>query len=146
MSDREALAIFGLRKMVFDYGDKLHDLIERKASAKALHIVVANFEANCGYEATFDNLVAEGHGIRCHDCDVDVMPCDPEGCPIEGGWERYAVHKHIWNAANGEGWLCIECLEKRLGRTLTPEDFTGLIGLNEPSTLDSSRLRDRRGA
>ena len=40
--------------------------------------------------------------------------------------EVYIVHKHIWNAAGMEeygGCLCIGCLEKRIGRELTPEDF-----------------------
>lgn len=47
--------------------------------------------------------------------------------------ERYTVHGHVWAAAGmppgeddqGPGnYLCIACLEKRLGRILTREDFT----------------------
>lgn len=40
--------------------------------------------------------------------------------------ETYIVHDHIWMAAGMEPWggcLCIGCLERRIGRRLTPEDF-----------------------
>lgn len=40
--------------------------------------------------------------------------------------EVYTVHDAVWSAAGMEptgGCLCIPCLERRLGRTLTPEDF-----------------------
>jgi hypothetical protein len=143
--DREALAIHGLKKMVVHYAGKLYDLIDRGASAKALQIAVENFEANCGLEVTFDYLVAEGRGTRCHDCDVDLMLCDPDGFPV-GGWERYMVQNHVWEAARGEGWLCIGCLEGRLGRRLCAGDFKEGLPINEPDSLMSPRLRGRMGA
>ena len=143
--DREALAMYGLRKLVLSYGGKLHDLIEQGASAEALHIAVGNFEANCGYEATFEWLIAKGIGTRCDDCGADLMPCDPDGWPVEG-WERYMVNDDVWEAANGGfGWLCIGCLETRLGRQLQPEDFNRSLPLNDPSEVDSPRICDRRG-
>ena len=40
--------------------------------------------------------------------------------------EIYAVKPKVWKAAKMEemgGCLCIGCLEKRLGRELTPKDF-----------------------
>ena len=40
--------------------------------------------------------------------------------------EIYMVAEPIWEAAGMEpmgGCLCVGCLEKRLGRTLTPKDF-----------------------
>jgi hypothetical protein len=49
---------------------------------------------------------------------------------IELTWndETYIVYDHVWKAAGmkgewGDGVLCIGCLEKRLGRKLTPYDF-----------------------
>jgi hypothetical protein len=39
--------------------------------------------------------------------------------------ETYEVKDKVWKAAGmGSGCLCIGCLEKRLGRILTPKDFT----------------------
>jgi hypothetical protein len=50
MHERDALAIYGLKKMVVDYAHNLYYLIDRGASAEALQIAVENFEANCGIE------------------------------------------------------------------------------------------------
>jgi hypothetical protein len=56
----------------------------------------------------------------CADGGVDTLPT---------GWrhraEYYTVHDEIWAAAGMpfEGFLCIGCLESRLGRTLTRADF-----------------------
>lgn len=37
----------------------------------------------------------------------------------------YMVHDHLWEEFGvGEGCLCWDCFEKRLGRKLTKEDFT----------------------
>jgi hypothetical protein len=139
--------MYGLRKLVVGhYGARLHDLIERGASKEALHTWVGNLEANCGYECTFDGLVEEGHGTRCTDCDVDVMPHDEDGWPLEGRFERYMVQNHVWEAAKGEGWLCICCLEARLGRRLCAGDFKEGLPINEPDSLMSARLRGRLGA
>ena len=63
------------------------------------------------------------------------------------------VHDKMWAAAgmparqhvphygesDGSGFLCLDCLEKRLGRCLTPEDFTELC-LNSPSPWDTPKL------
>lgn len=40
--------------------------------------------------------------------------------------EYYMVHDDIWNSVvtEGDGMLCITCLETRLGRELTKRDFT----------------------
>lgn len=48
------------------------------------------------------------------------------GMTIDDWSEVYAVFDKVWKAANMGGYdgcLCIGCLEKRLGRTLTPKDF-----------------------
>jgi hypothetical protein len=50
-------------------------------------------------------------------------------------WEKYGVHHH--------GQLCIGCLEERLGRKLTPADFTDATLNSDPSEPRSQRLTDR---
>jgi len=64
--------------------------------------------------------------------------------------EFYMVHDHLWGQACQVSpraiprFLCIGCLEERLGRMLTPEDFTDCL-LNDPDKPQgaSSRLRKR---
>jgi hypothetical protein len=59
--------------------------------------------------------------------------------------EVYMVKPAIWKAAGMEsfsGCLCIACLEKRLGRTLTPRDFMRNHALNK--TPGTERLWARR--
>lgn len=57
----------------------------------------------------------------CEDCGVDTVPGKP-GQPTE--W--YMVHNSVWVHAGAATvrYLCIACLEKRLGRELTAADFT----------------------
>lgn len=51
----------------------------------------------------------------CFDCGIDVMK--------SGHW--YIVHDHVWAVTGvGKGFLCIDCLERRLARRLTRDDFT----------------------
>ena len=77
---------------------------------------------------------------RCADCGVDTAG------------EYYMVKKEIWTHAwagrpkpPGHQILCIGCLEKRIGRTLTKYDFTD-TPVNDPDgPLDykSDRLLNR---
>jgi hypothetical protein len=64
------------------------------------------------------------------------------------------VRDAVWSAAgmkveclDRSGFLCVGCLEKRLGRTLKPKDFTS-APINDPSPWDTERLasRKRRGS
>jgi hypothetical protein len=60
--------------------------------------------------------------------------------------EIYIVKEQVWKAARMEpygGCLCICCLEKRIGRTLTPKDFPRHHPLNK--TTGTERLLKRRG-
>jgi hypothetical protein len=58
--------------------------------------------------------------------------------------EYYMVQFDLWYSVANEGMLCIGCLEDRLGRNLTPEDFIdapinyGIFGF-------SDRMKDRLG-
>jgi hypothetical protein len=60
--------------------------------------------------------------------------------------EYYNVHDFVW-AKSGlgahDGMLCIGCLEKRIGRPLEPEDFTG-APINMMNNI-SERMRARLG-
>jgi hypothetical protein len=61
----------------------------------------------------------------CADCGTDTTPCP-------GEWEYYMVHNTVWSCAQMKGgFLCVGCLEARLGRKLEPCDFTDVIG-NDP--------------
>ncbi len=62
--------------------------------------------------------------------------------------EVYSVRSAIWKAAGMEpsgGCLCIGCLEKRLGRRLTPKDFAKGDAFNFPRSPGTPRLKERRG-
>jgi len=82
---------------------------------------------------------------RCSDCGL--------GTNTAGEW--YMVHKHVWEQAwagrrkswhgkiPGQEILCIGCLEERLGRSLTRQDFTD-APINDPDDCHKSlRLRVR---
>jgi hypothetical protein len=75
---------------------------------------------------------------------------------IRGEW--YIVHDHVWEqawpnskttgAATGTEYtcdeiLCVGCLEKRLGRQLTPTDFVPGWDDTTPPAYMSKRLRNR---
>jgi hypothetical protein len=81
-------------------------------------------------------------GSMCNDCGIDTTPCTGKrGCRHKGKWEYYMVRDAVWAAdgmstvygrrCSSKGYLCIKCLESRLGRTLKPNDFTGAI-INSP--------------
>jgi hypothetical protein len=99
----------------------------------------------------------------CIDCGINTAPSVLNRKQMEHAfaldWEKkgvalefsprsevYHVKEAVWKAASMEpydGWLCIGCLEKRLGRTLTPRDFVRNHPFNSfPAT---ERLRSRRG-
>jgi hypothetical protein len=79
---------------------------------------------------------------RCADC----------GGGTHGEW--YMVKESVWQLAwigrrksyhgkiPGQEILCIGCLENRIGRTLTRQDFTD-APINNPNSHISRRLRDR---
>jgi hypothetical protein len=93
----------------------------------------------------------------CLDCGRDTTPCKGglrcrgrrPWCRHKGRWEWYSVQQHLWEEALGsdhdrrDTFLCIGCLERRLGRQLTPDDFTE-VAINELTTWDTPRLADRK--
>lgn len=74
----------------------------------------------------------------CEDCHQEVTP----GRPGKGNWEFYMVHNAVWaQAGMTAGFLCIGCLEQRLGRPLTGADFMPTPPINQPSPeCDTPRL------
>ena len=80
----------------------------------------------------------------CTDCGVDTAP--PIGKPPSlGRWEYYMVRDDIWEAFGvGNGFLCVGCLEERLGRKLTPQDFSSVTINHHPNPYDTPRLASRK--
>lgn len=72
---------------------------------------------------------------RCLDCKINTDAID----------EYYMLQNEVWAEANPkiDGKLCISCVERRIGRTLTAADFTS-GKINTSTTLPRSpRLIDR---
>jgi hypothetical protein len=72
---------------------------------------------------------ATRHHFRHHDgkCDAGRFIClDCQNDVLRGG-EYYLLRDEVWLEANPQrrGMLCIGCVEKRLGRRMTPSDFQG---------------------
>lgn len=138
----EELAAFGLQKHVAALCDELHWAIDEGIDAEVLHDIVGLWEVNRG-DISFDGLVEDGRPAPCHDCARDVMPFDERGHLVEGGSEWYMVTDPVWssatNADESVAYLCIGCLEGRLGRPLVPDDFADLP-VNEPSWTNTPRL------
>jgi hypothetical protein len=85
----------------------------------------------------------------------DSFLCLDCGMDTHTGNEYYMVHNEVWTAAgmknpgtDGDGMLCIGCIESRIGRQLNAADFpdypinTGFFGQSERLM---SRLLDTTG-
>jgi hypothetical protein len=72
----------------------------------------------------------------CMDCEKHISEFN----------EYYMVHEWIWNSVviNDEvyRYLCIGCLESRLGRQLRPDDFTG-YPVNSPEWAKNRSWRQK---
>jgi hypothetical protein len=70
------------------------------------------------------------------------QPC--MDCGIDCHDEYYVVRHDLWRQAVGRrpGFLCIMCLEERVGRRLDPDDFLP-CGANDLDWRKTDRLRDR---
>lgn len=72
-----------------------------------------------------------------------LAPC---GVDTSTAGEYYMVNEHVWLKSGMQpkgGMLCIGCLEGRLGRKLTHEDFTDCPLNSGGFCGQSDRLRDR---
>lgn len=72
----------------------------------------------------------------------DCADCGHQVVAEVGPVEIYIVHDDVWEAAGlGRGYLCVPCLEGRLGRPLTGADFPTDIPANRPGLMrDTPRL------
>ena len=75
---------------------------------------------------------------RCLDCKEETI------FRADRADEYYMIHDALWLQAHParKGKLCIGCLEQRLGRRLTPADFTD-APVNKPGRSNSRRLNSR---
>ena len=62
---------------------------------------------------------------------------------VESG-EYYMLRSKLWRKINPlvDGMICIDCAERRLGRRLTPDDFTA-APINVIQALRSPKLAER---
>lgn len=88
----------------------------------------------------------------CSDCGVLIISDDME----PQSWEWYSVRDSVWGGEAGLSelqreadspgrpplYLCVGCLEARLGRELSAVDFSD-YPVNSPSPLNSPRLNSR---
>ena len=83
---------------------------------------------------------------NCADCGVGTLTIDEWYRVKERVWKlAWAGRLKPWHALPGQQILCIDCLEKRIGRTLVPSDFRK-IPVNDPAEFDhSDRLLNRLG-
>jgi hypothetical protein len=81
----------------------------------------------------FDIPPCRAGDVHCVDCGVDTLDAG----------EYYAVSEAVWPLDPLGGMLCIGCLEDRIGRRLTPVDFTD-APINS-ARGSSARLRSRLG-
>jgi hypothetical protein len=72
--------------------------------------------------------------VHCMDCGQDVTN------------EFFMIHGPLWaQAVKGKiGWICVPCLEHRMGRRLQREDFT-LCPANVTTFRKTERLLERMG-
>jgi hypothetical protein len=82
---------------------------------------------------------------NCEVCGIDTAPyCNCCDLPT-GPWEYYMVHNSLWQAAGmTTGFLCIGCLEYRIGRKLWWGDFTTAPVNDIDTELDTERLINRK--
>lgn len=73
------------------------------------------------------------------------MPCADCGADTGELREFYMVHAFIWRRAGmRKGFLCVGCLERRLGRQLAPGDFTSCrLNQENAAGAGSERLARR---
>jgi hypothetical protein len=91
----------------------------------------------------------------CKDCGMDTEPWPPR----RGTQEHYVVKDDVWRQAGmpsgerdpddlsirGGGFLCVGCIEKRLGRLLTLDDFPSRVHWLLKGCQNTPRLLSRAG-
>jgi hypothetical protein len=96
------------------------------------------------FEREYHALLAAG---RVRDERGTWHLCDDCGVNTQEIGEQYMVNNSVWTAATGvshkwmamAGFLCVGCIEGRLGRQLTNADFAG-VAINKDRRHRSPRL------
>jgi hypothetical protein len=73
-----------------------------------------------------------------------MMLC--KDCGVDTELEYYMIHDYLWKIANNkheDGFLCVGCIEERLGRQLNKKDFTDYPINDINSWKKSERLKSR---
>ena len=86
-------------------------------------------------------------GFHCADCGVGTSTLGEWYMVLDDVWEQaWEGRRKPWHGKfSGQEFLCIGCLEERLGRPLTRCDFPD-FPINDPAKYDmSDRLRSRLG-
>jgi len=142
--DRDELARRGLRIAVAALADELHWAIDAGTGAEDLHERVALWEVN-HEDADVDALAERGAPSACADCGTDTTPYDGDGRPVAGGWEWYMLRQELWDAIVTEArparFLCLGCVEGRLGRPVQRDDLADVPLNRRASGLETPRLR-----
>jgi hypothetical protein len=86
------------------------------------------------------------HVFQCHDCE-EVLAMRPTGFSFGSGWDHdwFMVKNSVWRKGQRKGkcrFLCVMCLEQRLGRKLSAADFRTSAKVNF-AARKSRRLRHR---
>ena len=91
--------------------------------------------------------------IQCGDCEK-TLTIRPTGFSFGGGYqgEWFMVKDRVWQQSQRNGscrFLCVECLEDRIGRKLLAEDFRSSAKVNfvgEKSDVLRRRMRGLKPA
>jgi hypothetical protein len=79
----------------------------------------------------------------CADCGVGCLTLGEYYMVCSNVWEQaWEGRRKPWHTLCGQQYLCVDRLEKRIGRSLTRHDFTD-APVNEIGPRQSVRLRDR---
>ena len=83
----------------------------------------------------------------CNALDARIFKCRDCGVCTNCLYEYYMVTDRVWYSAvtamDASGMLCIGCLEARLGKLLTKDDFIDCPLNDINQTQGSARLRSR---
>ncbi len=100
------------------------------------------------YKTTRTGEPVEHEPTPCGDCRLELQPDTPPGT---NDWQWYMTTDEVWEQAgmpaeSCEAYLCIDCLERRLGRLLSGADFSD-APVNWPGMFpDTPRLAELKSA
>jgi RNA polymerase sigma-32 factor len=128
---------------------------EKAALRREVGELVAAFFKRGGTVTRLTAFLKRNGTVVAPEGEYVLQPCRDCGVDTHKIREQYMVHDELWDRARKraprrakKAHLCIGCLEARIGRELTPADFTDAL-CNSPKragNVMSLRLRARAGA